>query len=313
MNADNAETAKVNEPTTTEPETRRDNPWLNRKLIAGAVVLILLFVMPFALRLFHDRDLALVGSSPVNMVPNGFEGDPNLGFKDPSGDHPLGTDSQGRDMLAVLLVGIPATLQVGLIGAGIGMAVGILLGFTSGFFGRRLDAVITTVTDATLTIPGLAVLVVVAASVDELTVTTMGLVMALFAWPIPTRLIRSQVLSMRQSGYVPLARMSGVTPFGIMFKEILPNLLPYLAGGFTFTIAGVILAATGVETLGLGPQRLPTLGTTVNAALENSALFRGMWWWWSPPIIVLVVIFLGFYLLNMGLDEVSNPRLRRIK
>ena len=299
--------------TPTETEVKKDNPWLNPKLIAGLIVVFLLLVMPFVGRLFQDADLAFVASSPVNMVPAGTEADLSVGFKANDGEHPLGTDSQGRDMLATLLVATPSTLQVGLVGAGVGMLVGILLGFTAGFLGGKIDAVITTITDATLTIPGLAVLVVAASSVDELTVTTMGLIMALFAWPIPTRLIRSQVLSMRSRGYVPLARMSGTSNAGIMFKEIMPNLLPYLAAGLTSSIAGVILAATGVETLGLGPQRVPTLGTTVNSALVNSALFRGMWWWWGPPLVILILIFVGFFLVNLGLDEVANPRLRKVK
>lgn len=299
------------------PRLRREggeHAWANPKLLLGAVIVVLLVTLPYAGRFLHDPDLALIASSPISMVPAaGAEADPMVGFKENDGAHPLGTTSQGRDMLATVLVATPRTLQVGLIGAGLGMLVGILLGFAAGFIGGRADSVITTVTDATLTIPGLAVLVVAAGSVDQLTVTTMGLVMALFAWPLPTRAIRSQVLSMRSRGYVPLARMSGVSSFGIMYREIMPNLLPYLAAGFTASMSGVILAATGVETLGLGPQRIPTLGTTVNAALEGSALFRGMWWWWGPPLVVLVIIFIGFFLVNLGLDEVANPRLRKIE
>ena len=92
-----------------------------------------------------------------------------------------------------------------------------------------------------------------------------------------------------------------------MFKEILPNLLPYLAASFTESVAGVILAVTSIETLGLGSRRLPTLGTTVNNALEGSAVFRGMWWWWLPPIFVLAVIFVGFLLLTNGPRPGGQP------
>ncbi len=290
------------------------NPWLNRKLLIGVAMVVAVLGVYLFRDAIHDTAYAYVGQAPINVVPAfGAEADPNLGFKDNLPEHPLGTDSLGRDILSSILMATPRTLWVGLIGAGIGMVVGIALGFAAGFVGGWVDSVISTVTDSMLTIPGIAVLVVVASAVDELDVTGMGLVMALFAWPIPTRLIRAQVLSMRTRGYVPLARLSGTSTAGIMFKEIMPNLLPYLAGGFTSTLAGVILAATGVETLGIASKRLPTLGTMVNDALENSALFREMWWWWAPPMAMLVYIFVAFFLVNLGLDEVANPRLRKIK
>jgi peptide/nickel transport system permease protein len=141
----------------------------------------------------------------------------------------------------------------------------------------------------------------------------MALIMALFAWPLPTRLIRSQVLSMRERGYIQMAQLSGASTMAIMFKEIMPNLLPYLAASFTGAVAAVILAATGIETLGLGPTRIPTLGMTINNALSFSAIFRGMWWWWGPPIVMLVIIFVSLFLMTIGLDEVANPRLRGLQ
>jgi peptide/nickel transport system permease protein len=159
-------------------------------------------------------------------------------------------------------------------------------------------------------IPGLAVLVVIASYVTQLEVANMALIMALFAWPLPTRLIRSQVLSMRERGYIQMAQLSGASTLDIMFKEMMPNLLPYLAASLTGNVAGVILAATGVETLGLGPTRIPTLGMTINNALGSSAILRGMWWWWGPPIVMLIIIFVALFLMTIGLDEIANPRLR---
>jgi peptide/nickel transport system permease protein len=226
--------------------------------------------------------------------------------------HPLGTENSGRDMLALIITGAPASLKVGVIAAGLGMLVGILLGFMAGFLGGPIDAVIRTIADAALTIPALAVLIVIAAVVRQISVETMALLLALFAWPQPTRLIRSQVLTLRERGYVRMARLSGAPTFDIMFKEMLPNMLPYLASSLVGNISGAILAATSLEALGLGPTRIPTLGMTIFYAIRASAILRGMWWWWGFPILVLVIIFSGLFLIATGLDEVANPRLKGI-
>jgi peptide/nickel transport system permease protein len=213
-------------------------------------------------------------------------------------------------MFAVLIVGAPRSLRIGLIAAGIGMLVGILLGFTAGFVGGWVDNVIRTFSDAFITIPSLAVLIVIAAYVRSISVENMALLLALFAWPGPTRLIRSQVLTLRERGYVQMARLSGASKFDIMFKEMMPNLLPYLAASFTGNVSGAILAATGLEALGLGPTRIPTLGMTIFYAIRAAAILRGMWWWWGFPILLLVIIFTGLFLMTVGLDEIANPRLR---
>jgi peptide/nickel transport system permease protein len=219
----------------------------------------------------------------------------------------------GRDMLSLTIAGAPASLRVGFIAAGIGMLVGILLGFTAGFLGGWIDAVIRTVADAALTIPTLAVLIVIAAFVRAVSVEHMALLLALFAWPGPTRLIRAQVLTLRERGYVRMAKLSGSSTTSIMFKEMMPNLLPYLAASMVGGVSGAILAAAGLEVLGLGQTRIPTLGMTIFNAISGAAILRDMWWWWGLPILVLVIIFIGLFLIAIGLDEIANPRLRRTK
>ena len=257
---------------------------------------------------------ALTGANPFKMERKASDSGPTSlqarGFGHPSWKHPVGTESNGRDMLAVLLVGTPRSLRIGLIAAGIGMGVGIILGFTAGFMGGWIDNLIRTISDAVITIPSMAELIVISAYVRQVSVENMGLLLALFAWPGPTRLIRAQVLSMREHGYVRMAQLSGVPTFGIMFKEMMPNLLPYLAASFTGNVSATILAATGLEALGLGPTRIPTLGMTIFYAIRAAGILRGMWWWWGVPIAALVVIFAGLFLMTIGLDEVANPRLR---
>lgn len=285
-----------------------DTPWFNLKLILGCLIILSITLMGIIGQFFWDTELAFTGSSPLNLPPFGFEGiRGKLGLI----SHPLGTENSGRDMLALLIVGAPNTLIIGVVAAVIGMSVGILLGFTSGYLGGRVDDVIRLISDVTITIPALMILVVINALLRQIDIITMALLIALFIWPSPTRLIRSQVLSMKQSGYIKMAKLSGASNFHIMFKEMLPNLIPYLFGSFIAGTTGAILAAVGLETLGLGPQRVPTLGGIIYDAINSAALFRNMWWWWLSPTILLAAMFVGLLLINLGLDQVSNPRLRK--
>ena len=284
-----------------------DSPWLNKKFVSGLVMVGAVLLMGLIGPRFWSDRLAVTASSPLNLPPV-FYSDPQ--FAQADSKHPLGTDSSGRDILAVIITGAPRSFTVGLIAAGVGLVVGAIFGFTAGFLGGWVDAVIRTGADAVITIPSLALLIVVSSYVRVVDITTMALILALFAWAGPTHLIRAQVLSLRERGYVRMAKLSGVSSFDIMFKEMLPNMLPYLASSLAGTIAAAILAATSLEALGLGPARIPTLGMTIYYAISSSAVLRGMWWWWGFPIIVLIVIFSGLFLMAIGLDEIANPRLR---
>ena len=290
----------------------RDSPWFNTKLIVGLAILAAVVLFGVVGPLFWDSSLALTASSPLNLPPVWVK-DPPIGFLSPEAAHPLGTESNGRDMLALLMAAAPGTLRVGLVAAGIGMLVGIILGFSAGYLGGRVDAIIRTISDSVITIPALALLIVISAYVRQIDIDNMALILALFTWPGPTRLIRAQVLSLREREYVQLARLSGASTFDIMFKEMMPNLSPYLAASFVGLVSASILAATGLEALGLGPTRIPTLGMTIYYALFAAAIFRGMWWWWAPPIIMLILIFNSLFLITVGLDEIANPRLRGIQ
>lgn len=279
-----------------------DSPWLNPKFVIGASIILIVVLFGLVGPLFYNTDLAYTASSPTNLPP--------MWMKGGTVEHPLGTESNGRDMLASLIVGVPASLKVGVLAAVIGMGVGMLLGSIAGYFGGWWDHIIRTLSDSVMIIPSLAVLIAIASYVQFADTTMLALVLSLFAWPGPTRLVRSQVLSLRERGYVRMALLSNVPTLEIMFVEMAPNMLPWLAGSFTGNISAAILAATGLEALGLGPTRIPSLGMIINYAMTSSALVRGMIWWWLPPIIALIIIFTGFFLMTMGLDEIANPRLR---
>lgn len=228
----------------------------------------------------------------------------------PSVNYPLGTDTTGRDVLALMVYGTPPTLRIGFLAGGIGILVGVFLGLLSGYYRGPVDTIIRSAADITLTIPALAVLVVLAAFLRTTTVELMAVIVALFAWPWPTRTIRAQTLTLRESGFVSMSRLSGRSDLEILFAEILPNLLPFIMASFVSAVSGAILVSVGLQLLGLGPITTPTLGLILQYAFEYAAIVRGMWWWWGPPTVFLMLLFIGLFLISMALDEIANPRLK---
>jgi len=271
--------------------------WRTPKLLLGLALLLSLLLLSLVGLYIVDVDKARPISVPTR--------------KPPSAEHPLGTDGGGRDMLAVIITGTPQTLKMGVLAGLVGVTLGTSLGLIAGYFGGRIDMIISTATDTMLTIPPLAILLVVAGSVRAMTVTDMAIIIALLSWMFPARTIRAQVLSLREQPYVHMARLAGLGDIRIIFEEIMPNILPLAAASFVGATSGAVLAGIGLEVLGLGPQRTPTLGMTIYWAQLYSALINGLWWWWLPPIIVLIVLFVGLFLVSAALDEFVNPRLRR--
>src|SRR4051794_14132592 len=168
------------------------------------------------------------GARPLSAIPD----------HPPSSEYPLGTDSTGRQLLPVLLQGTLSTFQIGLLAGTVGLLIGTVLGFIAGYFGGPVDTFIRTGADVMLTIPALAVLVVIASIIhDQMTPLIMAWIIALLAWMWPTRTIRAQVLSMRERSYVEIARLSGMSHLKIIAFELFPNLLPYLAASFVGAVS----------------------------------------------------------------------------
>jgi peptide/nickel transport system permease protein len=263
--------------------------------------------------------LAILGLLVLFMVIGAFTVDTSNDqplsvavLQPPSWNYPLGTDRQGRDLLAVMVAGTPLTLRIGFIAGFIGVGVGTLLAFVAAYYRGWVDTVIRSIADIGLTVPGLLVLIIIAVSHrGTMTVNQMALVVALLAWLTPTRQIRAQVLTMRERGYVEIARLNGMSGIEIIFGELVPNLLPYLAATLVTSISAAILASIGLEVLGLGPVEAPTLGMTLYWVTFNAAIVNGWWWWWASPLVVILLVFLGLFFVTVGLDEIANPRLRR--
>jgi peptide/nickel transport system permease protein len=231
----------------------------------------------------------------------------------PSLKYPFGTDFFGRNLLAAMVLGIWQTAVIGLLAGGIGTLIGVVLGFISAYFGGRIDTLIRSACQILTPIPVLLIQVVVAGSLDkrEVTIYTMALIVVILAWMGPTLVIRSQVLTMKERQFVSVAKLSGVGDLGIIFKEILPNLLPFIAAAFVGQVFAAVFASFYLAVLGLGPLREPLLGNIIWAAQSQGAFFNGWWWWPIEPAVAMVLILGSLALVIMGLDELANPRVRR--
>src|SRR6266498_3998630 len=231
----------------------------------------------------------------------------------PSWEFPLGTDFFGRDLYVAMVVGLKETAIIGLLAGALGTLIGVVLGFISAYFGGFLDTAIKGICQILTPIPALLMQVIIAGSLDkrDVTIYTMAFVVVLLAWMGPTLVIRAQVLTMKERQFVSVAKLSGMGDLGIIFSEILPNLLPFIAAAFVNQVFYSVFASFYLAVLGLGPLREPLLGNTIWAAQGQSAFFNNWWWWPLAPAVALVLILGSLALINMGMDELANPRVRK--
>jgi peptide/nickel transport system permease protein len=245
--------------------------------------------------LLTQPELRRTGSFPVRLPPG------------PGGL--LGTDALGRSVAIQLSEAILQSLQVGLIAATLGTFLGALIGFVSGYFGKAVDAILRTLTDVFLSVPSLLFLILIASLVKGVGVQAVAIIIGAFAWASPARQSRAQVLSLKERTFVKLSRLSGMSSLEIIFVELMPNMLQWLGANFVNAFLAAVLAEAGLSLLGLGPQREMTLGMMIYWALSYGAILQNLWWWWLVPVLTLMCLFLALYLVHLGLDEVSNPRL----
>jgi len=268
----------------------------NRLFAAGVLLLLALYLFGMIGLQFAVPKGSDMGAVPLNLAP--------------SAQHPLGTDGLGRDMFAVMVIGIPNMFKIGFLAGAVGVLIGAFIGLFAGYYRGVADSIFSSFADVMLVIPTLAILITVSAYVRVVTVELMAVIVGLLAWPLSARVIRSQTLSLRERLFVQVAKLSGENDFEIITRQILPNLTAYLAASFVGAVSGGILASVGLEVLGLGPQNVPTIGRTLFYAFKYTALFRGMWWWWGPPVVTLAIIFTGLFWMSLSLDKYANPRLK---
>src|SRR5215212_9629941 len=271
----------------------------NKGLTIGLLILLLLI-------LFTVYGLAtadLTNAYPISVKSK----------QPPSWEFPLGTDFFGRDLYVAMVVGLKQTATIGILAGALGTLIGILLGFVSAYFGGWLDTIIKGICQILTPIPALLIQVIIAGSLDkrDVTIYTMAFVVVLLAWMGPTLVIRAQVLTMKERQFVSVAKLSGMGDLGIIFGEILPNLLPFIVSAFVVQVFAAVFISFSLAVLGLGPLREPLMGNLIWAANYQSAFFNNWWWWPLEPALAMVLILGSLAFINMGLDELANPRIRR--
>ena len=270
----------------------------NKKLQVGLIIVLFFLVLSFiGPMLTHNEPFAYVN-------PGGAE--------PPSSEYWFGTTFFGQDVFAQFAHGLRATFLVGIIGGGLGTLIGILVGFTAGYRGGIVDEVLNVFTNIILVIPTLAVLLIIAAYLEVRSLLMECIFIGLTAWPWAARAIRSQTFSLRTREFVDLARMSGMKPLKIIFTEIAPNMMSYLVMTFILQFGGAILNAATLDFIGLGPTDAISLGLMMQVAVLWGALQLGSWWWFIPPGLAITAIVGALYVMNVGLDEVFNPKLREM-
>ena len=230
-------------------------------------------------------------------------------LKPPTAAHWLGTDELGRDVFRATLEGARLSLLIGLVATAISMIVGSVVGIAAGYRLGIVDGVLMRITDFFLVLPTLPLIIVLAALFGQSTVVLV-LVIGLTSWPGTARIVRSQVLSLRERQFITRIRSLGATDMRIVTGHILSNVLPLMFANTVLVIAGSILAEATLAFLGLGDPVHVSWGTMLHFAFETGATGRGAWWYVLPPGIGIVVVVLGFVLSGHTLDRILNPRLR---
>jgi peptide/nickel transport system permease protein len=271
----------------------------NKKLVVGSIVVFgLLLIAIFGPLFAHHPALEYGGN--LSSPPTTKDG------------YWFGTTLLGQDVYAQFVTGLRLAFVVGTLGGGIAAGIGMLVGFTAGYRGGVVDEVLNMLTNVVLVIPTFALLLVIAAYLQVRGIVTEAVFIGLTSWPWAARAIRAQTFSLVARDFVDMARLSGRRTMRIIFQEIAPNMSSYLFMMFILLFGNAILIATTLDFIGLGPSNTISLGMMMQLSVQNSALHLGLWWWFLPPGIAVTALVGSLYVMNVGLDEIFNPKLREL-
>jgi peptide/nickel transport system permease protein len=267
----------------------------NGKSLTGLVILAVFTV------------LAVVGPWIAPYDPN--ESSVDL-LQPPSGAHWVGTDQLGRDIFSQLLVGTRGVMLVGLVAGVIATLLAIAVGVTAGFLGGVADEVLSSLSNIFLVIPALPLIIIIASQLPSATNWLIALVLAVTGWAWGARILRAQTLSLRRRDFIEAARASGERTWRIVWFETLPNLTAIIAASFVSTVTFAVLSQTTLAFIGVTSISDWSWGTVLYWAQANQALARGAWWWFVPAGLLIALLGMALTLVNFGIDEFVNPRLR---
>jgi peptide/nickel transport system permease protein len=299
-----AETAGTGEIVQAEPEVRESQlrrvwTYLRSSRLGqlGIGLFFLVVIIAVAGPLLFPFNAANVASSPGTLL------------LPPSAAHWLGTDELGRDVFREFLAAAHVSLIVGLAATAISMLLGATIGVLAGFYGRWRDNLLMRLTDFFLVLPQLP-LVIALAAVFGRSLGIIILVIGMTGWPTTARIVRSQVLSLRERPFVTRVRSLGTSNARILRVHILPNVMPLIFANTVLVIGGAILTEATLSFLGLGDPVQVSWGTMLHNAFVAGAIGRSAWWYVVPPGVGIVVVVLAFTLTGHAIDEALNPRLR---
>jgi peptide/nickel transport system permease protein len=252
--------------------------------------------------------LAIVG--PI-IYSNPNKIDPGAMNQAPSARHWFGTTDSGQDVFAQTIAGARTSFLLSMSVALLANIVAVAVGLTAGYFGGIVDDILSTIINIFLVMPALPMAIVMAGYFPQKGTISLVIVLLIAGWAWGARVLRAQTLSMRERDFVQAARCAGDSAFRIIFFEILPNEIAILAASFVGTAVYAILADVGLEFLGLGDVTGTGWGTMLYWAQSSNLLFAGYWWWFAAPGICVALLGAGLSLINFGIDEVANPKLRR--
>ena len=230
-------------------------------------------------------------------------------YAPPSGNHLLGTDDGGIDMLSLLIEGSRVSLLVGLFAALVAMLIGGSIGILSGFFGGKVDIVLMRITDYVLVIPDIP-LMIVAAAVFGRSLRNIIIIIGIIYWTSTARLIRAQVKTVRERVYVKRARMLGAGNTRLIFRHVMPQVAPLIIANTVLMVALAIFAETYITFLGLGDPSKISWGRLIENAFKGDAVLNGAWWAIVPPGVCVTIVILACTLVGQSMEDALNPRLR---
>jgi len=226
----------------------------------------------------------------------------------PSDKFLIGTDNVGRDIFSQLIYGSRVSIMIGILAAAISAIIGSIIGLLSGYYGGRIDEILMRIVDAIMVLPRLAIMIVLAAILGP-SVWNIILVIGVLGWVYTARVVRAQVLSVKERPFVEAARCIGASNLSIMFGEILPNVFPIIFVQTTLGIGWAIYSEATLSFLGLGDPTVITWGQMLHFCWQSGVMSYA-WWWAIPPGLTITFLILGFSFLGSGLNEVLNPRYR---
>ncbi|MGW1191615.1 ABC transporter permease [Streptomyces sp. NPDC002559] len=228
----------------------------------------------------------------------------------PSADHWFGTTQTGQDVFSQILVGTRGVLVVGFVAGTLATILSVLIGVSAGFLGGTADELLSLLSNVFLVIPGLPLIIIIASFVSDAGDLLIATVIALTSWAWGARVLRAQTLSLRRRDYVEAARATGEPTWRIILFEVLPNLTAVIASGFVGTVVFAILSEITLAFIGVADISDWNWGTVLFWAQSNQALAQGAWWWFVPAGVCIALLGMSLALINFGIDEFVNPRLR---